>query len=283
MRVAFLIMAYKDPEQLERLIKKFRHPAFDFYIHLDKKIPRKNFSYLSELEGVYFIQKSVKVNWASYSLTKGILNSIEEIFASGRKYDFISNISGQDYPIKPVNDIYTYLEQNLYKNFIYYEDPGDEWWNGSILRVKKYDMSTFHFRGKYRLQLLMNTFLPEKKFPLPYKLFGGPCSTFMTLTAGCAKYVVKFMKSNKSVRRFARFSWAVDEFLFPTLIMNSPFKESTVNNNLIYIDFSAGGYHPKVFTQNDFDLLQHSDKLFARKFDYHIDAKIMDMLDAVNG
>ena len=40
MRIACIIMAHKDPQQIERLIKKFNLLPFDFYIHIDKKINR---------------------------------------------------------------------------------------------------------------------------------------------------------------------------------------------------------------------------------------------------
>jgi hypothetical protein len=52
MRQAYVVTAYKDPAQIERLIKRLSHESFDFYIHLDKKIDKKNFIYLAEMERV---------------------------------------------------------------------------------------------------------------------------------------------------------------------------------------------------------------------------------------
>ncbi len=37
MKHAFLITAYKSPEQLAELINQLCCPEFNFYIHLDKK------------------------------------------------------------------------------------------------------------------------------------------------------------------------------------------------------------------------------------------------------
>jgi len=282
MKMAFLVMAYKDPPQIERLIKKFGCEHYDFYIHLDRKIDIRQFEYLRKIGQTYFVKSRVKVNWGSYGVTEGILNSLKEILNSGKKYDFISIVSGQDYLIKPAASFYSYLQKNPGKNFIYFEDPGDHWWNHAITRINQYHMTNFSFKGRYRLQFLINRVAPKRKFPLPYKMYGGPCATFMTITTDCAKYIVDFIASHKKLRRFAFYAWGTDEFLIPTIIMNSNFKNTVVNDNLYYIDWSKGGSSPKIFTADDFDALIKTNKFFARKFDIRVDTKILDMLDQAN-
>ncbi|MBS1598493.1 MAG: glycosyltransferase [Bacteroidetes bacterium] len=282
MKMAFVIVAYKDPSQIERLIKKFSRSENDFYIHLDKKINISNFSYLEQLGQVYFVKGRVKVNWGGFGVTAGIFNSLDEILKKEKNYDFISIVSGQDYLIKPIKSYYSYLENNLGKNFIFFEDPGDEWWSHAITRINQYHMTNYGFRGRYRLQFFINRILPKRKFPLPYKMYGGPCATFMTITSPCAKYLVDFIAANKKVKRFSEFAWGTDEFLIPTIIMNSDFKNTVVNDNLYYIDWSKGGSSPKVFTSEDFDALKKSDKFLARKFDIKVDTQIMDLLDTIN-
>ncbi|MBS1596850.1 MAG: glycosyl transferase [Bacteroidetes bacterium] len=278
MRIACLMMAHKDPMQIERLLKKFDHEAFDFYIHLDKKTDIKDFIYLEQIGRVYFIKKRIKVRWASYSFLNAVLTSFREVLESGRKYDFISVMSGQDYPIKPISTIYSFLEDNKEKNFICYEE-GEEWWEHAVTRINKYHFTNFDFKGRYRLQFLVNAILPERKFPLPYTLYGGPRAMCMTLRVDCAKYVVDFVAGNKKLQRFAHFTWGPDEFLIPTVIMNSPYKDTVVNNNFYYIDWSQGGANPKTLTVEDFETLIKTDKMLARKFDISEDAIILDMLD----
>jgi len=279
MRIACILMAHKDPQQIERLIKKFEHFPFDFHIHLDKKTDLKPFLYLAEIPHVQFVHHRIKVRWASYSFLDAVLGSIKEVLKSSRHYDFISVMSGQDYPIKPVSAIYSSLEKSRGKNFICYEER-DEWWSHAITRINKYHFTNFGFRGRYRLQFFLNTFLPPRKFPLPYILYGGPREMCMTLGTDCAKYVVDFIDSNKRLRRFIKFTWGPDEFLIPTLIMNSRFRNSVVNNNFYYIDWSRGGANPKTLTVEDYEVLRSSDKMLARKFDIVEDAAILDMLDS---
>ncbi|MFI5124748.1 MAG: beta-1,6-N-acetylglucosaminyltransferase, partial [Chitinophagales bacterium] len=278
MRIACIIMAHKNPQQIERFIKKFDSFPFDFFLHIDKKINPKPFHYLAQLPRVQFVHHRVKIRWASYNFVYAALLCMKEILNGHTKYDFISVMSGQDYPIKPVAELYSVLEKNRDKNFICFEEQGD-WWNHAITRIKKYHFTNFGFLGKYRLQFLMNTILPDRKFPLPYALYGGPRAMCMTLGADCAKYIVHFMDSNKPLQRFIRLTWGPDEFLVPTLIMNSAFRETVVNNNFYYIDWSKGGVNPKTLTTEDYNMLVASDKLLARKFDMAEDAGILDMLD----
>jgi len=118
---------------------------------------------------------------------------------------------------------------------------------------------------KIQVAVFINRILPKRKFPLPYKMYGGPCATFMTITSACATYIVDFITVNKKVKRFSEFAWGTDEFLIPTIIMNSNFKNTVVNDNLYYIDWSKGGSSPKIITTDDFDALRKSDKFLARK------------------
>jgi hypothetical protein len=279
MRIACLMMAHKEPAQIERLLNKFDNAGFDIYIHLDKKSDFNEFAFLAQRPRVYFIRNRTKVRWASYSFVQAVLLSFKEILESGRAYDFISLMSGQDYPIKPVSELYTFLQQNRGRNFICFEESDGEWWGHAIHRIKKYHFTNFDFRGKYRLQYVMNLILPDRRFPLPYKLFGGPRAMCMTITPDCALYVLNFIESNKKLRMFSNFTWGTDEFLIPTLILNSSFSQTVVNDNFYYIDWSKGGSNPKILTSEDFDSITHSGKLLARKFDIKEDSKILDLID----
>jgi hypothetical protein len=273
-------MAHKEPGQVERLIKKFSLLPFDFYIHIDKKVNARPFEFLGGIPNVHFIQQRIRVRWASYSFLNAVIQSLKEAYLSGISYDYLTVMSGQDYPIKPVSQFYNTLAENKGKNFINFE-TGNEWWSHAISRVNQYHFTNFDFRGRYRIQFFLNALLPTRKFPLPYKLFGGPRAMCMTITPDCASYIVDFIQKDKKLRRFIRFTWGPDEFVIPTLIMNSDFKETVINDNFYYIDWSGGGSNPKILMVEDYDKLVSSDKMMARKFDIRQDAVILDRLDKV--
>ena len=282
MRIAYLIMAHKNPTQIEKLIHKLRHPQFDVYIHLDKKTDIGDYEYLSNIRGVYFITNRTKVTWGGISIPDAVFVSMGEVLSSERQYDFISLISGQDYTLRSADEIYSYYNKRIGKNFLYLESLISPWWHEAIKRINGYDMVNYSFRGKYKLQGLVNLVLPKKKFPLPFILYGGPRAAWFTITPACAKYVIDFVQQNPQVRKFFYHTWGADEFILPTIIMNSEFKKTVViDNDFLYMDWSDGGASPKILTKEDFNTLKKSSCFFARKFDVEQDETILDLLDAM--
>jgi hypothetical protein len=283
MRIAYLIMAHKNPTQIERLIRKLDHPQFDVYIHLDKKTDAEAYSHLAGIQRVYFISNRIKVTWGGISIPDAVLSSMNEIMNSGRVYDFISLLSGQDYVLRSTDEIYAYFNKRKGKNFLYLESLISPWWHEAMKRINRYDMVNHSFRGKYKLQWLINFLFPKKKFPLPYLLYGGPRAAWLTITPDCAKYVIDFMRDNPQVRKFFFHTWGGDEFVFPTIIMNSEFKNTVViDNDFLYVDWSLGGSSPKILTAEDFNALKRTCCYFARKFDDETDASIFDLLDKMS-
>ena len=277
--MAHIIMAYKDPAQIERLVKKMSHPDFDFYVHVDSKFDQSPFEYLQEIPRVYMIKTRGKVRWAGFSFTQSLIGAVEEVLGTGRNYNFISSMSGQDYPVKSIDYFYKFFESRIQNNFLAIEKFGSDWWAEAEQRIVEYHMTDFDFRGRYRIQFLINRILPKRKFPYGYTLYGSNRATWWTINSDCATYVVNFIKEHPKVKKFARYTWAPDEYLIPTIIMNSSFKDTVIPENYRYLDWSKGGANPKILTVEDFEALKKTDKLLARKFDIKIDTSILDMLD----
>ena len=78
-------------------------------------------------------------------------------------------------------------------------------------------------------------------------------------------------------------TWAVDELIFQTILLNSEFKDSIVNDHLRYIKFLKGDSRPQTLTIKDADILVTSGKFYARKFDPSKDTAILDYLDQIAG
>src|ERR1700694_3379488 len=100
MKVAHIILVFKEPVQVERLIRKMSHPAFDFYLHIDKKSSIDDYLYLAKIPNVYFINDRIKVRWAAFSGLNAAIRSLQFIIDRKIEYDFINVLSGQDYPIE---------------------------------------------------------------------------------------------------------------------------------------------------------------------------------------
>jgi hypothetical protein len=271
MKIAFLILAHKNPKQLQMLLDVLKHPAFHFYIHIDKKTNAEPFEYLREYENVFFISKRAKIFWAAFGTIQATLNGFKEIPLD--KYNYINVISAQDFPLKSATYIYEYLEKNNGTEFITCQSIEDEW--PVAPRVKKYHLINWRIPGKYRLGNFLTFILPERKFPLDYKIVGR--ANWFTLTTKAVKYSLDFLNRNPAVIRYFKYCWGADEFIFSTILYNSSFKNK-IADNLIYVDWSSGKAHPKILTADDYDALTSSTKLFARKFDMETDSVILNML-----
>ncbi len=279
MKIAHLIMAHKNPEQLGRLLAALQHDDFYFFIHLDSKCDGRDFAHLAQLPRVQFTARRFAVRWASYHFTRAILECTRDILTSGQTFDFINLLSGQDYPIRPAATIHDFFARHLGYSFLSFEREGSAWWQHATSRIEQYHTTYFQFRGQYVLQRLLNKVLPRRRFPLPYTLYGGSDGSWWTLDTACAAYLVRFMDAHAGLRRFSLFTWGSDEFLIATVLMNSPYRSSIINENYRYIDWSAGGANPKLLTVADLPKLTHGHKLFARKFDADYDSQVLNALD----
>jgi hypothetical protein len=151
-------------------------------------------------------------------------------------------------------------------------------WQEAIPRVKKYHLTNYPIPGKYSIERLLNSVLPERKPPENLTFVGR--SQWFTITTEAVKYILLYLKNHPNVSRFFKLTWGADEFVFQTLLYNSPFRQSIRNDNLRHIDWSEKKASPKTLTLADETVLRTSGKLFARKFNSATDQAIMDVLDA---
>jgi hypothetical protein len=276
MKLAHLILAHNNPQQLERLIKRLIYRNTDIYIHLDTKADIKEFIHLEGLENVFFISNRIEVSWTQYNTVTATLNSFEEILKKGLDYSHINLLSGQDYPLKKAAVIQEFLFKNHDKTFMKYRSVEDEW-PETLSRFTKYHLGDYDFPFKFKVQRLMNWFLPKKKLPNGLKPYGF--SEWLTITPVCAQYVIDYMKNNPSVRRFFRMTWCPDELVFQTILVNSKLKDSVVNDHLRYIKFIPRAYKPNTLTMEYKEILVNSGKFYGRKFNSEVDSEILDYLD----
>ena len=280
MRIAHIIFAHKNPDQLERLINALNQPNFDIYIHIDKKIDIKPFVYLSTLSRVYLINNRKKCNWGGFGMIEAMISSIDQIQQSGIGYNFVNLLSGQDYPIKNADEIYDFFNQKIGHSFVSYDDSAEtKWLKDATKRYRFYHFTDVNFKGKYILQNVVNTILGDRKFPKSLKMYGSNKSSWWTISYESAVYLSSYLKANRKLMRFFKFTWGSDEFVIATVLMNSVYKDKIINENYRYIDWSGGKAHPKILTIDDYDNLKKSDILFARKFDIKVDTDILDKID----
>lgn len=114
---AILIQCHKNPEQVNMLLDALQHPDVDIFVHVDKKSDigsqLKTSSQIHILPDKY----RVDVQWATFSQVRATLNLLRYASHHG-EYEHYWLCSGQDYPIKPIDDIVQFLHSKPDTNFI---------------------------------------------------------------------------------------------------------------------------------------------------------------------
>lgn len=260
---AYLILAHAHPQQLARLVRALRHPDAHFYIHLDAKSPEESFREAVSGKDITYIGRREKVAWGAYSLVQATLNGFAEIIRSQRPYSYVHLLSGQDYPLVSHETMASFFEVNPGKQYMEFY-PVEDVWTEAIPRIRKYHFVNFDFPGKFMAERMVNAVMPARKMPDELTAVGR--SQWFSITPEAIRYIQGYLGRHPEVVRFFRLTWGVDELIFQTLLYNSPFRDSLVNDNLRYIDWSEGKASPKTLTQADWPAMQASGKFFARKF-----------------
>lgn len=297
MKLVYLIIAHKNPDQVARLIRALSYDDDVFFVHIDKKCKLKPFKDVLELQAferhiaqhrarIHFVRNRVSVVCGGYSQVDATFNSLSEIFSSCERFDYLILLTGQDYPIKTNEQIRTHFAANKGREFLErFQLPGGaEKALAEIsfrtARVKEYTfLDYYQGKGSYLMSKIASRILPPKELPAKFPLYWG--HSHWRLTYKCVAFLLKFKNEHADFMRLFRFALSPDEYVFHTAIMNSSFAESVIDDCLTYIDWSTGGYHPKILTCEDFHHLEKSRKLFARKFDIHVDSGVMDLVDRI--
>ena len=159
----------------------------------------------------------------------------------------------------------------------------------------QYDKMVEGVRGLPNVVFLL--LVPKRKFVKGFKPYGG--SSWWCLTRECLTYIHGFIKENPDFFDYFKYVNLSEEIFFQTLILNSPFKDSVVNDDLRCIDWSDGRWQvkswyrfpfeqgqtrvwrsgPRISRKEHFEILKNSKGLIARKFDTRIDSEILDLID----
>ncbi len=278
LKLAHLILAHANPQQLTRLVNRLAHTQADIYIHLDAKAAMQEFTHLAQVPQVKFIKDRVNVSWGTYSIIRATLTGMQEILDAGTAYSHINLLSGQDYPLKRAEEIHAFFNAHQGRSFIECPVIQKSWISGHR-RLHLYDFGDYNFPGHYKVQAVVK-FLGIKK-RIPEHLVPMGHSQWFTITPECAAYCINYLKQHPKVQRFFRRTFAADEILFQTILGNSPLKDSLTNDGLRYIVFPENVNHPMVLTMKDAEPMLASDKLYARKFSTQVDSTVLDYLDQV--
>jgi hypothetical protein len=279
MRIAYIISAYKNPDQLVRLIGRLHAENASIFVHIDKRATSEIYTQVVEgtqhLPGLYFLKRH-RCEWGGFGHVQATLEGINAILARRIPFDYAILLTGQDYPIKSPALITEFLRKNQGKSFIdYFPLPSDNWAQGGLPRIERWHL---HFARRHVAFPANGTGRIKRRFPRGFSPFGG--SSYWCLARECIEYVHAFARREPGFVRYFKTVDVPDEMFFQTILLNSACAEDIVNDDLHYIEWKdPGSGSPSILGRGDFDMMAASPKLFARKFDVDVDAEVLDWID----
>lgn len=289
MKLAIMLLCHKNMLQIVKLISVLNHPDVKIFIHMDKKV--KDLSILSNINNVVLLPPNyrVDVRWGEYSVAQAMINLIR--FAKKTDdYDYYWFCSGQDYPIRDIETILTYLDNNKGKNFIHFYD----FLNYKVGNENNYDKRNIIYYPQWMMRrnfvircmkrIYINVtggynytwrmFRRRNKFSKIKSYFG---SQWSCINRDLLNWIVDYIDKNEWFLTNLENSLVPDECIIQTLVMISPYRNS-IEDYLHYIVFDKGKSSPNILTIKDIDNLRKSSALMARKFDVYKDEKILKLL-----
>lgn len=280
--LAYIVSAYKLPDQLTRLVRQLDTETASFFVHVDRKTDdatyRRMAEPLSGLDNVHFLERH-RCHYGGFGHVEATIKGIRELFRRGVRFDHALLLTGQDYPIASNRRIGEFFRENEGLSFMTgFPLPSDEWQEGGMDRIE-----SWHVRlGSHYVRIPGIGGPLARRPPAGLRPYGG--SAYWCLSRECTEYVHGFLQDARSYERFFRFVNVPDEIFFQTILLNSPLRHTIVNDDLRYLEWRhpevAGG--PAVLRRSDFESIMGSGKLFARKFDVTEDAEILDLIDAAS-
>lgn len=286
-RHAYLIIANRNPGQLQTLLTLLDDSRNDIYLLVD----RKSVGYPRDFQLNYATLFSVSplvIDWGSYSQIEAEMHLFKA--AAPGKYDYYHLLSGLDLPLANQDEIHDFFDAHPGEEFITYSslESGAQ----LLARVQKY-----HFTHKFRqpskaMRLFRKIERAEQRvFPVRRKLqnklaFG---SQWVSLEDDLVQVLAA---KEEQIRVMFNRGFLVDELLVPTMLNLHPeFKEKVYydqpvhdrpeefQGNLRYINWWDGS--PYTWREKDYETLlaaRRQGHLFSRKFDAEIDSVIIDKI-----
>jgi hypothetical protein len=92
-------------------------------------------------------------------------------------------------------------------------------------------------------------------------------------------YIIQYSNDYPSFMKSLKHTLIPEEFFFQTILMNSPYKNRIVNDNLRYTDWTErNGSIPAYLDISDYLKIENSGAFFARKVDESISKELIELV-----
>jgi hypothetical protein len=297
MSVAYILLAHRHPEQVERLFRRIWHADDTFVLHFDRRAPAALHALGRRLAASHanvILQRSRAVLWGGAIMSEVQIAGMDAALRSGRDWTHALTLTGQDYPLRPRATVLARLDPA--HSYLSWFDPlVTPLWKNARERLTRYHL---HWPWLHRLlsvpglgRRLRDLFgwrnqlpyLPgyRRSWPDFFHYYGGANHVALT------RPHVEYLTGHPAALRLRHWLLPVghaDEIVFASALLNSPFAAALVNDHLRAIEFpDPSSPNPRTWGLADLPRLlaaRDAGALFARKFDLAADPAVLDALDA---
>jgi hypothetical protein len=316
-RVTYAIVAHSREQQLLRLVRALRDesPESSVVIHWDKHAEPLS-GELLELDNVHLVTDPVHPEWGDFGMVAAVLRCMRTAVARTR-FDWFVLLSGQDYPIAPLEQVERDLAAAGCDALIDARRVASgaiafRWQRSEATRLgRRY---FFRYRPLPRLRLRLPALLRSAILRLVFVIDGcqpfvslwqmppgaswrlgtrslrapfgrdRPCrvgSSWFNITHRGVIRVLDRVDEQQSFVRHYRRTVNSDESFFQTLICADPELQVRPDTSRYQV-WETDGWplHPNILTVDHAQALLGSGKHFARKLDEGIDRQVFDLIDA---
>lgn len=278
----FLVTAYQDAPSLNRLVNKLLSYG-QVLIHIDKNSPLQ-VKDVETHEGVE-VYKKFRVNWGSYHHLKAILFLLKKAMLLNP--DYVHVTTGQDYPIVSAEAFDAFFVEHKGQSFLDFEAVPEGswiqerysyyWLTDCIQHPKSFDFRSHPVIKKFlKCQDRLGVKRPHIGGFGKNEVYKG--MVYVSIHRDACQYVVNYLSTQKAFERNLRTCLIPEEFCFQTILVNSPLRDTLVNDNLRYMDWQfRDGISPCVLNETDYEAIKQSRKLIMRKVSARSE-KLIEML-----
>jgi hypothetical protein len=275
MRLAFMVLAHDDADNVLRLIARLLRDGDCVVVHWDKHNPfdlqaaaRQQFN--DDAWSRLFFAPRLAVKWGQWPMVEATLACMDVLASSRQTFAYVLLLSGADYPIKPLGALKAFLAQDDGMEYIECVDPSQDAWVVQGLVHERYQQ--YHWINWRDHPKLFNVAVGlqkalriKRKLPEPLKPRFG--SQWWALTWPTAQRVLQLGR-DRAICGFFKTTWVPDELFFQTLVASVVPPEKISGRNLTFYHFTRYG-RPLVFYNGHFDFLTQQGHFFARKLSPH--------------
>lgn len=305
----YLLTTYKLQDQALRLIEVLQGGGTNpvIVVRHDAKTepldPR-----IADHPGVHVVPGRAPVNWGDATYLDAVLDAFEWSLRQF-EFDWLTLLSGQDYPLMPIRRIEHLQTTSGFDGFIQARPlslalPAPQaktrteyrWsavrtpWPGGARTHAAAVRALGTLTQRAGLQRLLqvragpgtDTVLVGRRHRMPdlegLQLYGA-CDWF-SVSRHLVEAAVDFRHREPTIGEYLRRTLNPSELYFPTVFMAT--RDAHIcNTPLRFKWFPDGSPHPAVLTLRQLDRMLSSGCHFARKFDARVDATVLDELDRV--